>query len=301
MTQSLAETPAVASEAPMPRVPFGPHTISRLVLGSNPLSGGSHLSRFVNERMKRYFTPERILALLAQCEAEGVTAWQSGEGHLPLYERHRGQGGRLQFLSLAQPGGKAPSNLERLAAAGAIAVAHHGEHTDRLFKSGRIEEAREYLKRVRDLGLLVGVSTHMPSVVDYVESKGWDVDFFMACVYERTRTREEWKALLGHVPIPEREVYLEDDPPRMFQAMRQTAKPCLAFKILAAGRLCENPQSVEKAFESTFRQIKPADAVIVGLYPDRLKAGLPTPVFGRACAKESDRSSHRSAIKEGET
>ena len=268
MTQAVAETPAVAAEAPMPQISFGPHTISRLIVGSNPLGGGSHLSRFVNTQMKRYFTPERVLELLARCEAEGVTAWQSTEAFLDHLQRHRGQGGRLQFLSLAQAGGKTPSDLPRLKASGAIAIAHHGENTDRLFKSGQIEEAREFLKRGRDLGLMVGVSTHMPAVVEYVESKGWDIDFFMGCVYERTRTREEWTKLLGHMPIPEREIYLEDDPPRMFQAMRQSAKPCLAFKILAAGRLCDNPQSVEKAFESTFRQIKPTDAVIVGMYPE---------------------------------
>ena len=79
---------------------------------------------------------------------------------------------------------------------------------------------------------------------------------------------QELKDLLGHVPLPVREVYLEEDPPRMFSAMRATSKPCLAFKILAAGRVCDRQESVEQAFESTFRQIKPNDAVIVGMYPE---------------------------------
>ena len=64
------------------------------------------------------------------------------------------------------------------------------------------------------------------------------------------------------------EVYLEDDPPRMYKVMRQTDKPCLAFKILAAGRLCDKQEWVEQAFESAFRQIKANDAVIVGMYPE---------------------------------
>jgi hypothetical protein len=63
-----------------------------------------------------------------------------------------------------------------------------------------------------------------------------------------------------------REVYLEEDPPRMFKVIRQTRRTCLAFKILAAGRLCESKASVEKAFRQTFAGIKPTDAVIVGLY-----------------------------------
>jgi uncharacterized Fe-S cluster-containing MiaB family protein len=54
----------------------------------------------------------------------------------------------------------------------------------------------------------------------------------------------------------------------MFEVMRQTDKPCLAFKILAAGRLCDKQEMVEQAFKSTFEQIKPNDAVIVGMYPE---------------------------------
>ena len=61
----------MASEQPLPLVPFGPYRISRLILGDNPIHGGSHLSRFVNAQMRRYFTPEHILELLAACEREG--------------------------------------------------------------------------------------------------------------------------------------------------------------------------------------------------------------------------------------
>ena len=38
--------------------------------------------------------------------------------------------------------------------------------------------------------------------------------------------------------------------------------------MLTAGRLCDQPETVEDAFEETFRQIKPNDAVIVGMYPE---------------------------------
>ena len=114
--------------------------------------------------------------------------------------------------------------------------------------------------------MLVGVSTHMPAVVDAIESKGWDVDYYMTCVYERNRSAEELKKLLDHVPIPVSEVYLTEDPPRMFQAIRHTKRPCLAFKILAAGRCSWHREWVERAFRQTFQSIKPTDAVIVGIY-----------------------------------
>jgi hypothetical protein len=242
--------------------------LSRLIVGANPINGGSHLSRFVNMQMKRYFTQERILSMLSECETLGINTWQSGSVNLDTYNAYLAQGGQMHYVALASASERDPDMLERLIAGGTIGVAHHGEVTDVLWKEGRIDEAREYCKRIRDAGVMVGVSTHIPDVVDYIVSAGWDVDFFMTCVYERHRTREELRALLGHVPIPVREVYLESDPPRMFEAMRQTDKPCLAFKILAAGRLCDKQAWVEAAFESTFRQIKPNDAVIVGMYPE---------------------------------
>ena len=59
------------------------------------------------------------------------------------------------------------------------------------------------------------------------------------------------------------EVYLQDDPPRMYKIFQQTKKPCVAFKILAAGRV----SSPEAAFKRAFQSIKPTDAVCVGMFP----------------------------------
>ena len=252
----------------VPQVDFGPHKLSRLIAGANTVNGGSHLSRFVNLQMRRYFTPERTLQMLSDCEDLHINAWQSSPYNLDLYQQHRECGGGMHYISLAATDPEDPDVISRLVDAGTIAIAHHGELTDKMFKRGQIDLMSGFLKQVRDAGVMVGVSTHMPDVVDYVETKGWDVDFYMTCVYERHRTKEELKALLGHVPIPVREVYLEEDPPRMWKAMRATTRPCLAFKILAAGRLCDRQETVEAAFEETFRHIKPIDSVIVGMYPE---------------------------------
>ena len=72
--------------------------------------------------------------------------------------------------------------------------------------------------------------------------------------------------MLGYVPLPVGEVYIAEDPPRMYKMIRQTERTCLAFKILAAGRLCDRQQSIEKAFQDTFAGIKTKDAVIVGMF-----------------------------------
>jgi len=254
---------AQSDRAKLPEIKLGAYSISRLICGNNCFGGGSHLSSFVNIEMRKYYTAEQILKTLRRCEQVGINCWQSGVGNIEMYRQFVDQGLKMHYIAIAAGNS---TGIEKLKQGGCIAIAHHGEVTDRLFKSGKIDDIHDYLKRVRDAGLLVGVSTHMPAVVDAIESKGWDLDYYMTCVYERHRSKEELKELLGYTPIPEREVYLEEDPPRMFKAMRQTDRPCLAFKFLAAGRLSDRRHWVEHAFRQTYESIKPTDGAIVGIY-----------------------------------
>jgi hypothetical protein len=260
---SAAPAGKVRERSGLPTIRLGRYEISRLVAGANTFNGGSHLSVFVNRELKAYYTPEQILTTLRRCREVGITCWQAGSGNLDLYRRLVDGGCPMQLLAIAAGD---DDEIRRLRDGGCIGIAHHGEVTDSLFKQGDLDRVGDYLKRVRDAGMLAGVSTHMPDVVDAVESKGWDLDYYMTCVYERHRDEKALKALLGHVPLPAREVYLKEDPPRMFRAIRATARPCLAFKILAAGRLSERKEWVEAAFRDTLAAIKPTDGVIVGFY-----------------------------------
>ncbi|HSW49932.1 MAG TPA: hypothetical protein VLH09_07135, partial [Bryobacteraceae bacterium] len=71
------------------------------------------------------------------------------------------------------------------------------------------------------------------------------------------------KLLGGELPEMTNEVYLQDDPPRMYKVLKQTPKPCFAFKVLAAGRV----RSPEAAFKLAFESIKPIDCIFVGMFP----------------------------------
>ena len=250
-----------ADAAAMPHVTLGKYTISRLIVGCHDIDGGSHMSPFLDKEMHDYYTPERAVQTLLRCQQVGISAWQSHQQGtlLGIYRRLRKAGGTMHMLGLTS----GEEDLREAARVeGLIGVAHHGEVTDSLFKQGKLDVVGDCLKRIRDSGLLVGVSTHMPDVGDAIEAKGWDVDYFQTCGYERHRDEAALLKLLGHVPLPVGEVYLKSDPPRMFKAIRQTKRTCLAFKILAAGRR----HDVEQAFRETFAAIKPTDAVVVGIY-----------------------------------
>ena len=251
--------------AALPQMRLGKYSLSRLIAGNNMFGGGSHSSVFLNRHLKQYYTTDRILQTVRRCHEVGINCWQSGAGSGPMYLRLADEGLKVYPLAI-ESGGQ--SRIQSCVKSGFIGIAHHGEVSDRLFKDGKVDQMNDFLKRVRDSGLLVGVSTHMPAVVDTVESKGWDVDYYMTCVYERHRNAAQLKSLLGYVPLPVGEVYLQEDPPRMFKMIRQTKRPCLAFKILAAGRVCDKPETVEAAFRDTFANIKPIDGVIVGMYDE---------------------------------
>jgi hypothetical protein len=87
----------------------------------------------------------------------------------------------------------------------------------------------------------------------------------MTCFHEIRRDQDKVQAGLGDLPVDE--LYLQGDPARMAAVVRKISRPCLAFKILAAGRACTNRESLDKAFAFAFSNIKKTDAVIVGMFP----------------------------------
>ena len=66
--------------------------------------------------------------------------------------------------------------------------------------------------------------------------------------------------------MPLGELYLPTDPDRMFKTIRAAKKPCLAYKVLAAGRCISTPAEVRACFADALEKIKPTDAMIVGMY-----------------------------------
>ncbi len=254
----------------LPTVPFGPHQITRLIVGGNPFCGNSHYSEAMSREMVEYYTAERVVDVLAQCQATGINTVQArGDYHRVLYwmELFRRQGGSLHWIAqTASEMHDVFQNIRILATAGAEGIYHHGSRTDRFWQEGQIDRVEEYLKCVRDSGVQVGLGTHIPEVIVYAEEKGWDIDFYMACMYNLSRKPRE-SALVSGVHNFQGEQYLEEDRARMCEVIRQTPKTCLAFKILAASRNCATQDDVQVAFDYAFGHIKEQDAVVVGMYP----------------------------------
>ncbi len=253
----------------LPTVKFGKTDITRLIIGSNPFYGYSHFNRIYDQLMREWYTQDRKMEVLRACERHGINTWQLHYNDQPIddFKRYRAGGGRMNLILLADfELMKNPKPLlPQVAKLEPLGIAHHGGWTDNRFRDGQKALVREFCKMVRDTGVMVGVSTHNPAVVDTIESEGWDVDYYQTCLYRVSRTPGEARAQYGEAPIGE--IYMERDPERMCKMIRQTRKPCLAFKLFGAGRTINSPEQIERAFRFAFTNIKPGDAVIVGMYP----------------------------------
>jgi hypothetical protein len=266
--EAWASESTSAAPSLLPTIRLGPHEVTRLIVGGNPVYGYSHFNKHFDRHMTDWHTPERVMELWRRCEHAGINAFQNSyaERTLSDVDRYKASGGTMHWLCLGKPDwDRYPERIADAARHKPIGIAPHGALNERLHRAKKHDVLTDLLKRIRDQGVLVGLSAHDPRLIEMAEEKGWDVDYYMTCLYYLTRPKEEYRAILGN-DLPLGEIYLPSDPPRMFQTIRSTKKPCLVYKVLAAGRRIGSPSEVRSCFQETFARIKPTDAVIVGMY-----------------------------------
>ena len=205
---------------------------------------------------------------LKRCEQAGLNTFQNSyaERTLQDLDSYRAARGTMHWLCLGKPDwDQHPEHIADAAKHKPIGIAPHGALGDRLFRQKKLDVLTDLLKRIRDQGVLVGLSAHDPALVETAEEKGWNVDYYMCSIYNRTRPAEELQKLLGN-DLPLGEIYLPSDPPRMFKVIRSVKKPCLIYKVLAAGRRIGNKAEIRECFKTALTNIKPTDAMIIGMY-----------------------------------
>ncbi len=273
MFRRKERTMSMAIDRLLPCVEWKGRRISRLLLGHNPFKGQSHFEAGLDAEMKEWFDPAagNDLAVLRRAEECGINTCQFGaEAMFDRLRRHTAAGGNLQWIATLYDSGSrwsptAPSFEQELAGIlemdpKPIGIQNFGENSDTYFISGQMPRLREKMKRLRDTGLLIGVCTHLPEVVETIEEQGWDVDFYQTCFYTVY-------SLLSERQIDRsRERYDDAARDRMAAFVRRASKPCIAFKVLKANRHCATDEDVRAALEFAYAHIKPTDVVCVGMW-----------------------------------
>lgn len=233
----------------LPKIKLGNYEISRLIVGGNPFSGNSHQSNQMNKEMRDYYTTERIKATLRECELYGINTLQArGDVHIMrMLNEYWNEGGKIQWIAqTASELASVINNVNQIASFGAIACYHHGSKTDALYREGKLDSVKDVISAIKDKGIPAGLGTHDPEVVRYAEDNNFGVDFYMMAFYNLSKRNE---------------VYLPEDRESACKVIREVDKTFLAFKIMAGGRNDPN-----EAFEYAYKNIKPKDAVVIGIF-----------------------------------
>ncbi len=236
----------------MPMTTLGSLEVSRFIVGGNPFSGNSHRSAELSAKMRRWWTVARIKDCLRECESLGVNALLArGDNHIQrLLLEYRDEGGTIQWIAQTAPERKSvEANIRQIHGAGAEACYLHGGMADGIFREGDPEVMRDWIALIKDLGMVAGLASHNRRFPLLAEEMDLGCDFYLCCFYD----------LYGRGG----EYYEAEDRVAMCRTIRQLDRPCVAYKILAAGR-----NEPESAFKYAFSEIKPGDPVCVGVYTE---------------------------------
>lgn len=260
----------------MNKVDFYGHKVTKLIVGDNPFNGHSYISDIISgEEMLEYCTAEKILEALFKIEETGYNTM------LPLAEpfvirilkEYQRAGGKMQFIF--QP--YMPMNQDVMirqisSLDNVIGIYHQGTTTDYLYETGQRDEILSRIEFYRQLGIPVGLGTHVPEVIARSEEEEWKVDFYLACMQNARRNRKgepsgflSGKSKAGLVFSPE-------DRPLMLNQLKKVEKPVVAFKIFAGGQMFIGKTEEEKrviiknAYDEVFTALKPNDFGAIGVF-----------------------------------
>lgn len=264
----------------MQYVDFLGHRVSKLIVGDNPFNGWSYIPKIIpGSEMKMYYTEDKILEAIHKMEELGINTM------LPLADpyiirvlsHYRANGGKMNFIF--QTWGPLmtpelwPVTMRHMQEVEPIGVYLSGTFVDVRFETGREQEIKDMLARMRNMGIALGICTHRPENIAKLEGdEGFDFDFYMACMYNARRNREgQESGFLTGKSKGDIEFH-PSDRGEMLTAVRDVKKPILAFKLFAGGQMLAEKTEEERrvllrdVYDTVFGSLKPNDLGVMGVF-----------------------------------
>jgi hypothetical protein len=238
----------------LPTVEFCGLTVTRLIIGANPFGGYSHQNKARDSEMRSYYTVDRILETWERAEAAGINTMITNNETphvLEAVRQYLGAGGALQWIAQLNCRSKPDMHaaIDEAVAIGCRAVYFHGGLVDDAYARQDAEAIRDWCAHARSRGVPAGVAGHAPEAHLWVDSLE-ATDFHAVCMFN-----------CGSLHSGKGEKFRLADMVPALGAVRRIQKPCIAYKIMGAGRI-----DARMAFEYAFEQIKPSDVVNVGMH-----------------------------------
>lgn len=237
----------------LPTVAFCGLNVTRLIIGANPFGGFSHQNKTRDAQMVAYHTQERIVETWGRAEAAGINTFitNNESPNVVAAVRQYLPSGKMQWI--AQVNCKSsdlmPQAIEEVVKIGCSAMYFHGWHVDNAYSEKNAKRIRDWCKCAQALGVPVGVAGHAPEAHLWVDSLDC-TDFHAVCCFN-----------CGSLHAGKGEKFQLGDIAKAMAAIQRIQKPCIAYKIMGAGRI-----DAKMAFEYAFENIKPSDVVNVGMH-----------------------------------
>lgn len=238
----------------LPIVDFCGLKVTRLIIGANPFSGFSHQNAQRDSEMKTYYTVDRIIETWKRAEAAGINTFITNnetEHVQQAVRQYLSSGGAMQWIAQlnCRKDASMSEAIDEAVAIGCKALFFHGGLVDKAYTEKDEASIRAWFKHARKAGVPAGTAGHAPVAHRWVDSL--DIaDFHMVCFFN-----------CGSLHGGKGDEFRLEDIGAAVKVIRSIRKPCIAYKILGAGRI--DPLM---GFEYAFKHIKPGDVVNVGMH-----------------------------------
>jgi len=237
----------------LPVVDFCGLKMSRLVIGANPFGGYSHQTPERDKAMVDFHTLDRIFETWHRAEKAGITTMVTNTETphvIDAVHKYISGGGKLNWIAqIGAHDGNMCGAIDNAVKIGAKGFYFWGGHADHFRATGDEKTFREWAAHARSTGLPFGIAGHSPESHYWVDSMNV-VDFHVVCFFN-----------CGSIHNNRGHHFRLTDAIAATECIRRLRKPCIGYKIMAAGRI--DPRM---AFEFAFDNIKPTDVVNVGMH-----------------------------------
>ncbi len=238
----------------LPVVDFCGLKLTKMLIGANPFGGYSHQSEEMDRIMREFHTEQEIFKTWDHAWKAGINAFVTNNETphvIAATAKYLADGGPMQWV--AQINGRLLPNMEaaidQAVEYGAVAGYFHGMLVDDLYAAQDTETLKRWVAHARKRKLVIGCAGHNVNTHYWVDSLNL-VDFHAVPFFNCGSV---------HSKVGGERFQLDD----VFEAVKLIQflkKPCIAYKILGAGRL-----DPVMAFDYALRNIKPGDVINVGM------------------------------------
>lgn len=223
----------------------GKPPISRLILGTNILSGNAHSRDLIysSSLFRAYNTEKKIIETYMLAEQAGINLFYL----TPLLNRYKKTfGSNIQtWANVAPTKEDIYSNVDKLIDQGVDYIMIQGAACDRRVLEGNVDVLIKCVDHIKRQGYPAGLGAHSIQALYACEEAGIDPDFY----YKTMHHDKYWSAhpMENRVPLEWRNMSENHNefhdnmwclyPEKTIEYVRKLEKPVVGFKVLAAGAI----------------------------------------------------------------